>query len=243
VKRHAGALIAILVGVSIGLAAGRSLGPAAAASLNLTSENLTPYRTCTLSATPATTTSIIDSNVRQASATTNFGATTTMLISSASAANQRIYIKFDLAACVPAIPSTAIVRLATMRLYATVLPAACRTVDIFRVTATWAEATITWNNQPFGTALNNPASGSRSGTYDIGTPAACQNSTANAYVVGATLTSDVAAFVAGSATNFGWMLRDDVESSATTRSSTYATKNLGTVGQVPQLVVTYVTVP
>jgi hypothetical protein len=237
-----GSLIAIVAGIAIGLAASRGLVPAAAASLNLTSENLTPYRTCTLSATPTTTTSVIDSNVRQATATTNFGTTTTMLISSATAANQRIYLKFDLAACAPAIPSTAIVRLATLRLYATVLPAACRTVDVFRVTATWAEATITWNNQPFGTTLNNPAAGSRTDSYDIGTVAGCENLTANAYVVGATVTSDVASFVAGSATNFGWMLRDDVEASGTARSSTYSTKNLGTVPQVPQLVITYVTV-
>ena len=111
------------------------------------------------------------------------------------------------------------------------------------VTATWAEATITWNNQPFGTTLNNPPSGSRTDSFDIGTPVGCQNLTANAYIVGAIVTSDVATFVAGSATNFGWMLRDDVEASATARSSTYATKNLGTVNQAPQLVITYVTVP
>ena len=236
-------LVSATLAIALGLALGASLGRAGAASLNLTSENLTSYRTCTLTATPATTTSVIDSNVRQGSATSNFGSTTTMLISSSAAANQRIYIKFDLTACSPTIPATAIVRLVTLRLYATVLPAACRTVDLFRVTATWAETTITWNNQPFGTTLNNPASGSRADSYDIGSVAGCQNLTANAYIVGANLTSDVASFVAGSATNFGWMLRDDVEASATARSSTYSTKNLGTVPQAPQLVVTYVTVP
>ena len=241
--RLVGRLIVVVAAIAVGLATGRSLDPAAAASLNLTSESLTSYRTCTLSAATTTTTSVIDANVRQATATTNFGTTTTMLISSASAANQRIYVKFDLAACSPAIPSTATVRLATMRLYATVLPAVCRTTDVFRVTATWAEATITWNNQPFGTTLNNPATGSRSNAFDTGTPAGCQNLTANAYVVGADVTTDVAAFVAGTATNFGWMLRDDVESSVTARSTTYSTKNLGTIGQVPQLVITYVTVP
>ncbi len=133
-------------------------------------------------------------------------------------------------------------RLATLRLYATVLPAVCRTVDLFPATASWTEAAITWNNQPFGTTLNNPASGSRTGTFNIGAVAGCQNLTANAYIVGATVTSDVASFVAGSTTNFGWMLRDDVEASATARTTTFATKNLGTVGQAPQLVITYVAV-
>ena len=49
-----------------------------AASLNLSSQLLTPYRTCTISATPATTTAVADANVRQGSATTNFGAVTTV---------------------------------------------------------------------------------------------------------------------------------------------------------------------
>ncbi len=242
-RRRDARVVAVAVAIILGGALGGSLGRAAAADLNLTSENLTPYRTCTLTATPATTTSIIDSNVRQGSATSNFGTTTTMLVSSSGAANQRVYIRFDLTACTVAIPATATIRLATLRLFATVLPAACRTVDVFKVTATWAETTITWNNQPFGTTLNNPPTGSRTDSFDIGTPVGCQNLTANAYILGADVTSDVAAFVAGSATNFGWMLRDDVEASATARSSTYATKNLGTVNRAPQLVITYVTVP
>jgi hypothetical protein len=213
-----------------------------AASLSFTSQAFTPYRTCVLNGTPATTTAAVDASVRQATATTNFGTSTTNDIASASAANRRLYIRFDLTQCVPAIPASATIRLATLRMYVTALPAACRTVDIFRVTATWTEAAITWNNQPFGTAINNPASGSATDTFAAGTPAGCQNLTANAYVVGALVTSDVAAFVGGTA-NFGWMLRDDVEGSATARTQTYSAKNLGTASQAPQLVVTYVTVP
>jgi hypothetical protein len=39
------------------------------------------------------------------------------------------------------------------------------------------------------------------------------------------------------------MIRDDVEGSLTTRTATFSAKELGTVAQGPQLVVTYVTVP
>jgi hypothetical protein len=39
------------------------------------------------------------------------------------------------------------------------------------------------------------------------------------------------------------MLRDSSEGSATTYTNTFSAKNLGTVAQAPQLVVTYVTVP
>jgi hypothetical protein len=39
------------------------------------------------------------------------------------------------------------------------------------------------------------------------------------------------------------MIRDDVEGSATTRTATFTAKELGTIAQEPQLVITYVTVP
>ncbi len=180
-----------------------------AAGLTLTSQNLTAYRTCTITATPATTTAVIDTTARQGSATNNFGTVATLNVVSSSL-NQRTYLKFDLTGCSPAISATAVVRLATLRLYMTAVPAACRVLDLFRVTATWGETTLTWNNQPFGTTINNPATGSRTGTFSVGTPAGCQNQSNNAYVVGGTVTSDVATFVAGSVTNFGWMIRDDV---------------------------------
>ena len=233
------ARIAVVVGA---IAAVLAQG-AFAAGLNFASQALTPYRTCVLSGTPATTTAVVDASVRQGSATSNFGTSTTNDVASGSAANRRLYLRFDLTQCSPSIPSSAVVRLATLRMYETVLPAVCRTVDIFRVTATWTEAAITWNNQPFGTAINNPASGSASDTYGAGTPAGCENLATGTYITGGVVTSDVAAFVGGTATNFGWMLRDDVEGSATLRTQTYSAKNLGTASQAPQLVITYVTVP
>src|SRR5438876_1115 len=99
----------------MGLLVGISLIRGAAASLSLTSQAFTPYRTCTVTATPATTTAAIDATVRQGSASSNFGAITTITVSSGGAVNQRIYLKFDLNLCSPAIPASAIVRLATTR--------------------------------------------------------------------------------------------------------------------------------
>jgi len=230
----------VLAGLVVG--AGLAANAGFAASLSVGSQAFTPYRTCILSGTPSTTTAVLDASVRQASATSNFGTSTTNDVASASSANRRLYLKFDLSQCSPAIPASATVRLATLRMYVTVLPSVCRTIDVFRVTATWTEAAITWNNQPFGTSINNPASGAVD-TFDAGTPTGCENRTANTYTVGGVVTSDVAAFVAGTATNFGWMLRDDVEGSSTARTETFSAKNLGTAGQAPQLVITYVTVP
>jgi hypothetical protein len=223
------------------LATGLTATAGFAASLSATSQALTALRTCTVTATPSTTTAVADGTVRQGSPTSNFGTTTSMDVASASSANRRIHVRFDLAGCAPSIPSTATVRSATLRLYLTTLPAACRTLDIFRVTASWTETGITWNNQPFGTTINNPASGSRTDSFDVGTPTGCENHLVG-YVSGASVTTDVAAFVAGT-TNNGWMIRDDNEGSNTTRTSTFSTKELATIVLVPQLVVIYVTAP
>ena len=226
--------------VSVGL--GVSVQSGSAASLNIGTQNLTPYRTCIVTATPSTTTRVADAVVRQATPTTALGTGTTFEVSSASAANRRAYLKFDLTGCSPSIPSNATIRAATLRLYASAVPAACRTLDIFRVTSAFTESTITWNNQPFGTTLNNPASGSRTDSFDVGSVAGCLNLAAG-YLTGADVTTDVGAFVAGTATNNGWMIRDDTESSATARTVTFSAKDLGTLAQAPQLVVTYVTTP
>jgi xanthosine utilization system XapX-like protein len=232
-----------IAAIVLGLLFGFTLIRASAASLSLTSQDFTPYRTCTITATPATTTAVIDATVRQGSSATNFGALTTLTVSSGSGINQRIYLKADLTVCSPTIPSSAIVRLATLRLYMTAVPAACRTLDLFPVTVAWTETGITWNNQPFGTTINNPATGSRTGSFSVGTPVGCQNQAAGSYVVGGTVTSDVAGFVAGGSTNLGWMIRDDAEGSATTRTASFSAKELATFAQEPQLVITYVTVP
>jgi hypothetical protein len=236
-----GARLAALVGLVLLGVTGAHAG--LAASLSLTSQALTPYSTCVISG-PGTTTAVADASVRQGSATSNFGTVTTNNIASQSGSlNRRLYIRFDLTQCSPAIPSTATIRLATLRMFVSALPAACRTVDVFRVNATWTEAAITWNNQPFGTSINNPASGSAVDTFGVGTPVGCENRTANVYTTGGVVTSNVASFVAGTLANFGWMLRDDVEGSTTASSQTYSAKDLATPARAPQLVITYVVVP
>ena len=163
-----------------------------------------------------------------------------MPVASAASANRRVYLRFDLTRCSPLIPATASVKVATLRLFVSVLPTVCRTYDIFDVAASWTETAITWNNQPFGTTINNPASGTRTASLNVGA-SPCQNQTANSYLSGFDVTTDVAGFVAGTLANNGWMIRDDVEGSATARTGTLSAKNLNTLAQAPQLVITYVT--
>jgi hypothetical protein len=221
-------MVLILGGMPMGRAAG----------LPVASKKLAVFRTCVLTATAAASTSATDSYVNQASANTNNGTATTLNAQSGLSAHQRVHIRFNLTLCSPAIPAAASIKLATLRLYATMIPAGCRTEDIFKVAASWTEAGITWNNQPFGTTINNPSSRSRTDAITMGP--ACQN-TAAGYVNGWAVTSDVASWVSGSATNFGWMIRDDTEGSATTRTATFSAKNAANAARGPQLIVTYTT--
>jgi hypothetical protein len=211
-----------------------------AASLSVASKNLTVFRTCVVTATPSTSTADIDTYVDQNSATTNNGTATTMSVESGSGKNQRIYVKFDLTKCSPAIASTASVKSASLRLYVSTLPGACRTYDLFKVTSSWTETGITWNNQPFGTSINNPGTASRTSSLNVGT-SPCQNSTAGAYVSGWDVTADVQTYVAGTSSNFGWMIRDDTEGTTPARTGTFSDRETNTLAQSPQLLINYST--
>src|SRR5207302_10957487 len=108
-------------------------------------------RTCTLTANPATTPTEFDANVEQDNPTNNYGTLASLWVTSHSgAANRRSYVRFDITKCTPALPVTATVTSAALKVWNSNLPPTCRTHDVFRVNASWVETTITWNNQPFG---------------------------------------------------------------------------------------------
>jgi hypothetical protein len=217
---------------------GLSCLPAAGAPLPVSSGNLATFRSCTLTVRGNAAVEGFEAFVDQNSANANGNGSTIDVASNIATKNRRSYVQFDLSRCSPAIPSTATVNSATLRLYMSGLPNACRTHDIFRVASTWTETGITWNTQPFGTTLNNPPTGQRTASIDVGS-APCQNQTNGVYVSGWNVTADVSAYVNGTATNFGWMIRDDVEASATNRTGSYNTKNANNAVQSPQLIVNY----
>src|SRR5439155_8446594 len=70
-----------------------------------------------------------------------------------------------------------------------------RTHDVHRVTATWTETSITWNNQP---AVAGSPTNSQTTPLTSAVPTFMRW----------TVTSDVAAFVAGTFSNFGWRVSD-----------------------------------
>ena len=227
---------AAMLACGVALAAPLSAG---AAALSMTSQHVTTTATCALVSYPKTATYSIDSFVDQGNVTANNGTNNNISLQSQSTKNRRGYVRFDPSTCLFAPPTGAVVRSAILRLdEAGALPAACRTYDVFRNTSAWAETTITWTNQPAGTTVNQPPTAQRTASQDVGSPTTCANHTASAYVAW-DVTADVSAFLAGTATNDGWMIRDDTEDSATAYKVNFTARDQNNLALAPQLIITY----
>ena len=199
-----------------------------AASLALTTQRLTAVATCALAAYPSTALVDADSYVQQLVPTMTAGNGASMTVRTGNGTNDRSYVRFDLTKCLVAVPANAIVRTATLQLYVTAMSASCRVLDVFAAPSSWAEGTVNWNNQPVGTAINNPPASQRTSSTQVGSPMACANRTNNRYVSW-DVTADVGRFVNGSATNYGWLIRDDTEGSATSYGETFTASNGGSL--------------
>jgi hypothetical protein len=215
-------------GLAVGTAAaaaGAIAGFAAAATLPVTSQRIVgvsraetvPVISCTVSSPAA------DTYTSQSSTGTQYGAATELRVASRTNQARRTFVRFDLAGC--AIPTTAVVQSASLRLVMGTAPSASRTYGAYRLTSSWAENALTWASaQP-------TASATATGTAATGTTA------------GVTLSwnvaTDVQAHVTTPASNFGWVLRDLNETGSSTFESVFHSREHGTAGQRPSLVVTY----
>lgn len=194
-----------------------------AASLGVTPNRLTATTSATsISASTCSLQPVADTYADEFSLLSNFGNSTDLLVRSLAANDRRSYLRFDLASC--SIPAAAEVETAVMSLYLSAAPSASRTYDAYRVTAAWTETGLTWSNQPSAsaTATSSVATGTTSGV-----------------TLSWNVLADVTAFVAGTATNDGWQIRDSVEDSLVSRASTLGSRERGTGSQRPKLVITY----
>lgn len=195
-----------------------------AASLGVSSQRLTSHSfASTVPTTECTVTAAADAHVDESLPDTNDGSATSLRVRSFDTQrNARLLVHFDLSSC--AIPAGASVQAATLDLYLSAAPASSRDHDAYRVTDAWSESTVTWNSQP--TLAGSATDGAATGT-----------------VAGATvswdLTADVTAFVAGSATNHGWLVRDRVEDAAAEQLAQFSAREHATSGQRPTLIVRY----
>jgi hypothetical protein len=118
--------------------------------------------------------------------------------------NKRALIEFSLSS----IPAGATIQSATLTLSMKNAPHASRTYNVHRITSSWIEGNggtdnippgeVRWNNQPATTTSVTSAT-STGATNDVN----------RSWDV----TSDVQAFINGSASNFGWLIKDSVENS------------------------------
>jgi hypothetical protein len=153
-----------------------------------------------------------DTTLAEAAPTMNFGTSSTAFgVRSSSSGDARSLVRYPL----PSVPAGCVVTGATLRLY-TSAGVTGRTLQAFRVSANWVETVVTWNTQPgtTGAAVTAPSVASGWVTWSV--------------------TPMVQAMYSG--TNNGFLLRDSVENSATTRDQTmHPRENTND----PQLIVTF----
>jgi hypothetical protein len=215
-RHRATAFVAIVLAAQFGIASAAGLS-IATADLTVVTRAYGASRTCTLTA-------VSDTYVNKALATTNFGTATTLLVNADTTTTERLFVRYDLSACAPSIPSDALVQTAKVQLTVSVAALATRTYDLRRATAAWVETTATWNVQPAVAGSTTASTTVTLGTL-VGT------------VVEWTATGDVQSSVTGAATNLGWRLSDASEGIALGTPLTFGSREAAT-GQ-PRLVVTY----
>ncbi len=179
---------------------------------------------------PATQDSYIDAG----SVTVNQG-TNTRLRVRASGPVRRTLIRFD----VSSIPSCATVTAADLQLTVVQKDTSSRTYNVHRLRASWKEGTglsttgVSWTYRdgvrrwtvPGGFVSEVPSDSTVTGTTDLA-------------VLHWDVASDVAAWVAGTVSNHGWLIKDAAEGSGTTEFL-FGSRQNGTPAYRPKLVVTF----
>ena len=166
----------------------------------------------------AALTSVADTDGEENDADKNFGTGVEMRVQSkAGGTNHRSFGRFD----VSSIPAGSTIDSATLTLCAADTQSSPRTYDVHRVTASWVETTLTWNNQP-----GVVAAATDSATTPI-----------SPVCMTWTVTADVQAWVDGTANN-GWRVADSVEEGSDYLAKFHTREN-GESAQRPKLDVVY----
>ena len=173
-----------------------------------------------------------DSWIDQGSTGTNHGGSTTLQVTSSNGANQRALVEFDLSSI-----SNSGIKLATLTLFMATAPSASRTYGAYRVTSRWIESGVTWASRLAGFAW-----GAAGGDVNGAATATTATGTTSNVSLSWTITADVQQWF-GSASpiaNYGTLIRDQTENSATVRTGIFSSMDNATQANRPSLTVNFV---
>lgn len=174
----------------------------------------------------------MDAWIDQARATQNKGTDTNLRVLPAARKLRRAVVLFDLSS----IPESGCVGSATLELKLTAVQNTARTFAVHRVTQSWTESGVTWNRSDASTSWT--AAG---GDFAASASALVSTGTTNGATLQWDLTADVQAFQAGTAPNYGWLVKDANEGSG--GEFRFASDEYNTVASRPQLAITFAPCP
>ena len=182
-----------------------------------------------------------DAWLDQGSLTTNHGSDTTLQVQSwSNNRNQRALVLFDLSS----VPSSGI-KVATLSLWMSTAPAATRTYQARRVTSLWTELGASWTNRalcstctPAWTAAWTAGGGDNNGV----TTQTATTGTTNGVFLNWSIAADVQQWYGGNtpSANYGTLIMDSAESSATQRTAIFSSKEDSTAAHRPSLTLTFI---
>ena len=143
-----------------------------------------------------------DSWLDKANPDTNHGTDTTLVVDPKASSAKRTFVQFDLSS----LPPCATINSGILKLRITAAGASSRTHAVHRITQSWTEAGVAWKSRDGTNNWPNPG-----GTISATATATASTGTASDTVISWDVTGDVAAFVAGTVANNGWVVKDDSE--------------------------------
>jgi hypothetical protein len=162
--------------------------------------------------------STADSYVYQQTATTNYGTATLMYAQARTGQARRSLVQFDISS----IPSGSTINSATLELYVTAVTGS-QTLNVHRITGTWTETGVTWNTIPtFTSSADASITGGSGAGWRIWNVMPVVQGWAN-----------------GTNTNYGFLVKCNLETGLTAITYTFATKEYATTSLHPILRINY----
>lgn len=162
-----------------------------------------------------------DAYVDEKNPDTNYGSNAVMDVGTKTGNRLHSLVQFDISSL--PIPTGSTVNSANLSLYLSVADTTSRTHGAHRVTASWAEGTVTFTTEPTfnATATASTITGTTSGVW-----------------LNWDVTADVSAYLGGTA-NYGWLIKDSAEGIPQAYEFSYATKEEGDTLLHPKLSITF----